>query len=178
MDQLEIDIEALLDAYKKPSTPIKSRVFEATLATEATISPAKNSNKAALLQINIADETHASEQLAAALELLSKEFSAVTIFIDMQLALVVYSIIMPYMTADQLQDMVARKKLDWIAKNISAISKINVPWSIVSDEEQRIEQSKNENLLEISQLFKSNNTFKKNIIADVEILKVLPPPTK
>ena len=89
----------------------------------------------------------------------------------MQLALLVYSIIMPYMNEEQLQDIVTRKKADWVQKNIQTISQITIPWSIVTDREQIHRKNKNEEILKLNKLLRDNDTFRKDIQKDTEILR-------
>ena len=162
LDQLDIDIAKLLGNAKGKST-LSNPIFEAKL----TAAPDTTSYKAALLQINIADNT-CSSQLKAALDLMDKEFAAVTIFIDMSLALLAYSIILPYMSKEQIQNIVARRKLDWIAIHMPVIKKMTIPWSIITDHEPSIEAPKQDNITKLHSLLASSNT---HIAADALALK-------
>lgn len=129
LDQLNVDITKLLyDGREKCTRPT---TFKASLKNKC----AGTRDKTAILQVNIAESGTCEKQLAAALDLLSKEFAAVTIFIDMKLALLVYSILLPYMTEEQLQNIVLRSKLDWIDKNMPIIRQTKLPCTITSDED-------------------------------------------
>ena len=167
LDQLEIDVTQFMGVAEETAAPKNPPVFEAVFAKDVTIA----SNTSALLQVDIAEKGTGATQLKAALEPISKKFTSVTIFIDMQLALLVYSIIMPYMSLEQLQDIVTRRKLDWVTKNIAAINGATIPWSIATDREQSVTQAKNANISKLKTLIKSDDSFRKNIRADVIALK-------
>lgn len=138
-------------------------------AVEATLGLAIDSNKAALLQVDIAAEDYETRHLKASLRLIDKEFTAVTIILDMQLALLVYGTTMPYMSEEQLEDIVTSKKLAWITKNMPAISELTIPWSIVTGREQSLQQAKNDNILKIRPLLqgKKDTALLKIYLADI-----------
>ena len=160
--QLNIDVAKLLDDVKGESS-LSAPIFEAKLTASAT-----NSNKAALLQVNIVEDT---SKLEATLELIQKEFAAVTIFIDMQLARLAYRIILPYMSEEQIQNIATRRKLDWLANNMTTLKKMAIPCSIVTDNEASIAKAKDDNLAELRVLLESNDKLRKNITADNLTLK-------
>ena len=167
LDQLAIDVTKLPGIVAGKSTPKNPSVFEAEFDEGSTI----DSNKSALLQVNIGEKGTESAQLAAALELVSKKFKAVTIFIDLELTLLVYSIIMPYLNKEQLQDILERKKLAWVTANMSVISSITIPWSIITDKEPSVAEAKNNNTSELKELLKNNKEFHKQVQKDAEHLK-------
>ena len=164
LDQLEIDVTEWLGVTKDTAEQPPPLEIEAKLKPEFPI----DVHKAALLQINIAAEDSETGRIESSLELINKEFMAVTIILDIQLAMLVYGIIMPYMSEEQLEDIVNSKKLAWLTKNMPAISKLSIPWSIVTDREQNIQQAKNDNLPKISSLLKgkTNTALLKTYLAD------------
>ena len=170
----QLDITKFTNAVKETRAPKKVPVFEASFGAEETIS----NNKAAILQVNIAEKGTGAAELTAALKLLDKKFTSVTILIDMQLALLVYSIIMPYMSNEQLQDIIGRRKKDWTQQNILTIHQLTIPWLIVTDNEQRIEEAKNNNISKLKNLLKSDATFRKHIQTDAAALKAYLTETK
>ena len=162
LDQLNIDVEKLLGDIKGKSS-LSAPIFEAKLTASAT-----NSNKTALLQVNVVEDT---SKLETTLELIQKEFAAVTIFVDMQLARLAYRIILPYMSEEQIQNIATRRKLDWLANNMTALKKMAIPCSIITDNEASIVKTKDDNLAELRILLKSNDKLRKNITADNLTLK-------
>ena len=170
----QLDITKFTNAVKETKAPKKVPVFEASFGAEETIS----NNKAAILQVNIAEKGTGAAELTAALKLLDKKFTSVTIFIDMQLALLIYSIIMPYMSKEQLQDIIGRRKKDWTQQNILTINQLTIPWLIVTDNEQRIEKDKNNNILKLKNLLRSDTSFRKHIQTDAAALKTYLTETK
>lgn len=158
LDQIEINVHDLIAPPHNTSAPTTPPIFEAKLEGKFTAAT-KNNKKSALLQINI-DQRNSSGQLEAAIKLINKQFSAVTILIDMQLALLAYSIIMPYMSHEQLQDIVTRKKLDWIQKNTQTINQITIPWSIATDREKNVALAKANNISKIKEFLHRKYTQK------------------
>jgi PAS domain S-box-containing protein len=162
--QLGIDVEKLLS--KQDKLVAKPVSFTAHLREDIA-----STSKTALLQVNIAADINAEVKLSSALELLSKKFKSVTILLDMELALLSYRIILPYMPKEQLQNIITRRKLEWLATNIAAIKKTKLSRLIVIDTYQRLEQAKEENILIIDKFLTYNHAFRKHIAEDVELLK-------
>lgn len=160
LDQLEVDVTKLLNDKQEES--IEAITFKAEI--EESID---TDGKTAILQVNIAQRGTCEDQLASALKLLSKKFSNIKIFIDMQLALLVYSIILPYMAEEQLQNIVMRRKLDWIQKNMPIIKQATIPCSILAEENPAIIPMENND----NQLLRSGSKLRKNLLADTETLK-------
>lgn len=159
IDQPNIDIDKFL---QNPESSLP--VFEAELAPTST-----PISRAALLHINIAEESIGLAKLEAALEVINKEFSAVTIFIDMRLTLLLYRIILPYMTDEQIQNIAIRRKLDWTAKSMPLIKGLTIPWDIITDTDERLE--KNSSVSKLNDLIKADSNFHKSLEADTEAFK-------
>ena len=168
VDQVNINVSELLDFSKVANAPEKYPTFEAHLTNE---DKTENTNKTALLHINIAQEKNSPTQLDAALKIVGAEFKTVTIYLDMQLALLAYSIILPYMPKEQLQKILERKKIDWITQNLTVINAGTTAWSIIPDTEQSIQQAKDENILKLNKLLKLDSFFNEKIKADARTLK-------
>ena len=162
--QLGIDVEKLLS--KQDKLVAKPVLLKAHLREDIA-----STSKTALLQVNIAADINAEVKLSSALELLSKKFKSVTILLDVELALLSYRIILPYMPKEQLQNIITRRKLEWLATNIAAIKKTKLSRLIVIDTYQRLEQAKEENILIIDKFLTYNHAFRKHIAEDVELLK-------
>ena len=162
--QLGIDVEKLLSKQDKLAAEPVSLTAHLREYLDST-------STAALLQVNIAADMNAKVKLNSALELLSKKFKSVTILLDMELALLSYRIILPYIPKEQLQNIIIRRKLEWLATNIATIKKTKLSCLIVTSTDQGLEQAKEENILIIDKLLTYNQSFCKHIAEDVALLK-------
>lgn len=160
LDQLEIDAKTLLCEKKHT---LSASLLRAKFTEEQV--PGKNAT--AILQINVAENGTSTEHLAASLKLINKEFTEVIILIDMELAKLIYSIIMPYMPKGQVQGIVERRKSDWITQSISSIiNNLTIPWKITSSKDDKYKD-----VLKLVTLLKENTDLYKSIQEDAASLK-------
>jgi two-component system, OmpR family, aerobic respiration control sensor histidine kinase ArcB len=170
VNQVDVDIAELLSFSNTATVQKKSPDFEVKL-TSASPTYTKNNNKVALLQISIACNPRQQGLLEKSLSMLEREFKSVTIFIDMRIALLAYSIILPHMSNQQLEDIAEEEKARWTDKNIAAINSIKASWSIATDKEQSTQQAINENILKLNELLKTDKVFNQKIKDDAIALK-------
>jgi hypothetical protein len=173
MDNFSSHNSPLLKGKQVNTTPDKQKkqktlAYEATLTPQANTSDTETHNKTALLQINVVEEQHGLDKLSAVFSLLNQTFAAITILIDMHLAKTTLKIIMPYLPEEKIDKTVAQMKTAWLTNNMPIISKINIPWSIITNTEQHLQQNKN--ITNLEDMLKNSAEFGKNITTDAKLL--------